>query len=379
LNQNILNILSRIRPNTRITSFLLIIIAISGFAQTEKNTFFSTIYLEAKVHYGFIIPHHTEIRALTKGFFPVWEVSIVKQTDGRKPYQYYRHYPQIRLTYLHSNFGASEQLGIMNAVLPNINLPLMLRENITCSFGMGLGIAHLSKKFDRINNFQNLAIGSNYNAAVRFALSVQFKLAPLLQFNAGLSMLHISNGTIKSPNYGLNYPAMFAGFDFKVSRKKIILFKPENQNLKRKQINVRVMGSLASKQIINVWDKDFKIIATSLTVSRYYNNTNKILIGFDGIYDETIKYFFEEEGKPTDYWLDISKFGVNIGHEWTFAKLSIFMNLGYYVHNNNKNKAILYNKLGINYNFLKFAFVGLNLQTHWAKADFLSVGLGFNF
>lgn len=378
MNQNIINILSGIKLKELITSFLIFVV-VSGFSQTEKNNFFSTIYLEGKVHLGFIIPHHNEIRALTDGFFPVWEVSIVKQTDGRKPYQYYRHYPQVRLTYLYSDFGGSKQLGVMNAVLPNINLPLVLREKFICSFGMGLGLAHLSKKFDRINNYQNLAIGSNYNAAVRFELSMQFKLALQLQFNTGFSMLHISNGTIKAPNYGLNYPAIFAGFDWKVSGRKINLMKPENLNIKRRKINVRVMASVASKQIINVWDKDFRILATSLTISGYYNNTNKILIGFDGIYDETTKYLYEQEEKPTDYWVDITKFGVNIGHEWTFSKISIFMNLGYYLHNNNENNTTFYNKLGINYNFLKFAFVGLNLQTHWAKADFLSVGMGFNF
>lgn len=301
------------------------------------------------------------------------------QTDGKKPYQYYRRYPQIRLTYLYSDFGGSEQLGVLNAILPNIHLPLISTKKFTFSFGMGLGLAHLSKKFDRINNYQNLAIGSNYNAAIKFETLFQFKIKTQLRFNAGFSMIHISNGTIKSPNYGLNFPAIFAGFAWKILPGEIKYFKPEKEITKRGKINVRLLGSVATKQIINVWDEHFAIFATSLTVSRFYNNTNKMLLGFDAIYDESTRYLLEKDEMPADEWIDITKIGINIGHEWTFSKLSVFMNMGYYVHNNNETNAVLYNKLGVNYNVLKFAYVGINLQTHWAKADFLSVGLGLNF
>lgn len=352
--------------------------AFAGYTQTEKNKFASTLYLEAKVHYGFIIPHHTELWALTNGYFPTWELSIVKQTDGRKPYQYYRNYPQLRLSYLHSDFGGSESLGVMNALLPNIHLPLISKKNFKFSFGIGLGIAHLSKKFDRIVNYQNLSIGSNYNAAVKFELSMQFTLKPQLQINTGLSMLHLSNGTIKTPNYGLNIPAAFVGLDWKLSSKKIIYQKPSDLPQNRGKINFRIKGSVASKQIINVWDQDFRIAMGSMVLTGFYNNINKIRIGVDGIYDESEKYLLEKEDKATDDWTDITKIGVNAGHEWTFSKISMYVNLGFYVYNNNDDDTVLYNQLGINYNFLKFVFAEINLQTHWAKAEFLSFGLGFN-
>lgn len=376
-----LKALQRIRKFSRIIIAVLCLFLVinSGFSQSDKNSFGSKIYFEAKVHYGYILPHHNELWVLTNGYFPVLELSLIKQTDGRKPYQYYRKYPQVRLTYLYCDFGRSEQLGRLNAILPDIHLPIVSKKEFTISFGMGLGIAHLSKKFDRINNYQNLAIGSNFNAAVKFEASFQYKLTTQLQINTGLSMLHISNGTIKAPNYGLNLPAIYAGCEWKISRKKIKYFKSEERITKPRKMNVSLMGSMASKQIINVWDKDFAIAAASLTISRFYNNTNKLLLGVDAVYDESTEYLLNQAEKPTDYWLDITKIGVNVGHEWTFSKLSIFMNLGYYVHNNNETNAVLYNKLGLNYDFLKFAFVGINLQTHWAKADFLSIGLGLKF
>ena len=191
-------------------------------------------------------------------------------------------------------------------------------------------------------------------------------------------MLHVSNGTIKTPNYGLNIPAAFVGIDWKINKKEVKYQKPELLPEKKRKINLRIMGSLATKQISRQWDMDFMVYIGTMILSGYYNNTNRLLIGVDGVYDESIKYILKRKEKPTKELMDVAKIGVNIGHEWTFSRMSIFMNLGYYVHNNYENDAVLYNKIGVNFQILKFVFVGVNLQAHWAQAEFLSFGLGFN-
>jgi hypothetical protein len=360
-----------------LAAMVFTMLASPGFTQKKSSSFVSSLYLETKAHHGFVIPHHNDLWALTDGYFTNWEISVMTQTNGRKSYQYYRNYPQVRLTWLYSDFGGSEQLGTMHALLPGIHLPIIVKDNFKFLFGMGLGAAYMSKIFDRHHNPHNLAIGSHYNAAAKFELSFQFKLRPQLLFNTGISMLHISNGTIKAPNYGLNIPGLFAGFDWKLSKKKINYQKPEIPLQRRGKINLRLMGSIASRQIVKVWDRDFGVVAGNMSLLGYYNNTNKIRMGVDVIYDQSTRYVLEQKGKPVDYWLDITKIGLNLGHEWTFAKVAIYMNLGYYIHYNNPDDAMLYNQLGVNYHFFKFAFVGLNLQAHWAKAEFLSVGLGF--
>lgn len=359
------------------TISLLLFCGVLAFSQDKPNNFITLLHLEAKAHYGFVIPHHPEIWALTDGYFPLWEVSIFKQTDGRKSYHYLRRYPQPGLTYFYTDFGRSQELGVMHAVIPNIRIPLIKKEKFSLAFGIGLGAAYLSKKFDRLENYKNLTIGSHYNAAVNFQLRLRWRLSTQLHFVSGASMLHVSNGTIKTPNYGLNIPALFAGFDLKLNRKKINYIVPNEIRQLKKKINLRLGAGIATKETGDVLDKQFKVYIGNLTLSRFYNNTNRFLIGVDGVYDESTKYTLETKMKPTEEYLDVMKIGINIGHEWTFSRLSMFMNLGYYVHNNNDADESLYNKLGMTFNFLKFAYAGVTLQAHWAKAEFLSFGIGF--
>lgn len=350
-----------------------------SFSQDTANRFSSTLFLEGRAHYSFLIPHHREMWALTDGFYPVWEMSIVVQSRGKSPCQYYRNYPQFRLTYLYTDFGGSEPLGVMHAIVPNIRLPLVKGRKMQLMFSFGLGAAHLSKKYHRTENYRNLAIGSHYNAAIQFALSWRIRISDRVHVSSGISMLHVSNGTVQSPNFGLNTPGLFTGLGWKVTNKKIDYRVPENLHSNKGKFNVRIMGMAASKQILSRPDRDFAVFAGSLTLSAYYNNVNTFLLGFDAIFDESTEYLLEQDNQPVDKWQDVVKTGIMAGHEWTFSGLGIVLGMGYYLENKNPDDTPVYTKIGINYSFLKFAFVGISLRTHWAKADFLGAGIGLKF
>lgn len=350
-----------------------------SYSQGTTNKFASTLFLEGMAHYSFLIPHHREMWALTDGFYPIWELSAGIQTRGKSPCQYYRNYPQFRLTYLYTDFGNSKPLGVMHAVVPNIRVPLIRGRKTQLIFGFGLGAAHLSKKYHRTENYRNLAIGSHYNAAIQFALSWRIWMSERMQFQSGISMLHVSNGTVQSPNFGLNTPGIFVGLSWKPDKNKIDYLVPEDLPINKGKFNVRIMGMAATKQILSRPDRDFAVYSGSLMISAYYNNVNTFLIGLDAVYDASTEYILEQDKKPVEDWQEIIKTGVMAGHEWTFSRLGILLGMGYYLENKNPDDAPVYTKIGISYNFLNFAFVGINLRTHWAKADFLGAGIGFKF
>jgi hypothetical protein len=345
-------------------------------AQEPRSRYIDRLSIEGKIHYSFIIPHHPEIWALTDGYFPIVEASVLLQTDGRRDCQYQRHYPQIGITWLYSDFGCSEPLGVMHAVVPNIRLPLLRRDKIRITFGVGVGVAYLTKKFDRIENYQNLTIGSHFNAAVNFQLKTTLRLNSQLSASAGISMMHVSNGTIKTPNYGLNMPALFAGLEYKITRRPIVYVQPEQIKKLKGKVNVRVGAAMAIKENNNVWDQQFRVYIGRVSVGGYYNNTNRLLLDVDAVYDESTKQIMEAEGAPVENYEDVVKGGISLGHEWTFDRLSLMANLGYYIYNTEYTDELVYNKLGVAFRFTRFTYASVTLQAHWAKAEFLSFGLG---
>lgn len=359
-------------------TFLIAIGPLFSFAQNPRQSFYSLLYLEGKAHYGFLIPHHPEIWMLTSGYFPTYEISLVKQTIGRKCSSYYRNYPMIGISYWYSELGGSEYLGQVNAVIPFIDLPLLKKEKTVLDFKVGLGVGHLSKKFDRLNNYQNQAIGSYLNAAVNFQLRLRLQMSPRTHFNAGISFLHLSNGTIKTPNYGLNIPNAFAGLSVKLNKKPVNYLVPEVLVENKGKINFRLMGSMATKQENKQWNKDFLVYVVNVLVSGYYNNSNRILFGVDGIYDESSQALIELEGDTLTRISEYGKYGLCVGHEWVFSRIAFNMCIGYYLYNPDESNSEFYDKMGLNFFITRNILIGLTLEAHYAKADFLSVGLGIN-
>jgi hypothetical protein len=345
-------------------------------AQSKPSSIFDLLYVEAKMNYGYILPHHNEIWGLSSGFFPSAEVSIFRQTDGRRQFHYLRKYPQIGITYRYSDFGGSASLGVMNALMPVVNMPVISKGKSRVLFSMGAGLAYLSKKFDPFDNYQNLTIGSHLNAAIKFELIFQQKVSNRVYLNSGVSMFHISNGTIKTPNFGLNIPSVFGAVQWKLSKNPIQFKVPDIKDDNKGKLNFRLMGSLASKQLFGLPEKDFRVTSVAATLLYYYKNTARLTIGSDFVHDESVKHRMLAAGDATTNWRVVTKKGVNVGHEWVFSHLSISINLGYYFDKPLANDYLIYNKIGLNYSFIDQLFVAVNLYTHWAKADFLSFGMG---
>ncbi len=366
-----------IKPGFLFIVVFLNLFAVSGLdAQESKAGNTSLFFIGAKVNYGFLIPHHTELWALTNGFYRSAEFSIWKQTNGKKGWQYHYHYPRVGLTYRYTDFGTTKYLGHMNAVIPWMNFPLLSKENFFFDFKLGLGVAHFSKKFHRITNYKNLAIGSNWNAAVNFQLQARWKLDNQTWMNAGFSMFHASNGTTRTPNFGVNEPDLFAGIDIKVNDQKIEYLKPQNITKRKGKIHFRMLASEAKKQIERDWDNQYRVQVGSADFSVFYNNFNRICLGFDAISDESVKVILLKKEKREYTDKELMKYAVLLGHEWVFSNLSLFGSFGYYVYTNDKSDGLVFNKIGLNFAILKYLVVNLTLKTYYARADYLSVGIG---
>lgn len=329
-------------------------------------------------HYGFVIAHHPEIWRLTSGYFPSWEFTVLKQTNGKRVWHYLYNYPEIGLTFRFSSFGGSSYLGKNYSLIPYVNFPFAKHEHFQFGFKVGLGVGYMTKKFDRLENYKNITIGSHFNAAILFALTVKSRLTERLSVNAGLSMFHLSNGSIKIPNYGLNIPTVFCGLTFKINNDTLQFKKPAFVPKKKGKVDFRMMFWAATKQMSHNREDRFMVYVLTGDLSVYYNNSNRILTGYDIINDGSTRCSLESGGMTSEGDVNFTKYGINLAHEWVLDKLSISLALGVYVHNPDESDGIIYDKIGVYYSFAPFLVIGTTLNAQYGKADYLSVGIGIN-
>ena len=363
----------------RFSFFTLGFLTILGFASRGQDILPIAGYkFQPVVHYGFIIPHHPEMKVFTNHHITGLEVSLLKSSNGEKEWQLKFNYPVTGFSYFYSDLGNTGILGSVHAIYPCIDFLLIRSRNTLLTIRLGAGLSWFTKTFHRIDNYNNVAIGSHINSAICSELSAQFGLSSYLSLKMGASFLHFSNGAVKVPNYGINLPAIHIGLEGTLKKISIIPRAYQSQPVKF-QPRLRVAMSGALKEIFPVGGKQYYALNLSLNgltpVSRYFISG----LGLDITWDQSDKELLARQGIYVDNEAEIINYGVNLFGGLRIGKLDLCLHAGTYLYRKEKSDNIIYDKIVASYTIFEKMQLYLTLKTHFAKADYFAAGLGYQF
>lgn len=337
---------------------------------------------EMKVEYGFLLSHHLELD-IFQSHFPAFEFSIEKQTFGRQRWESKYAYPIIGLSAWFSPLGGFKQLGSAIAVYPFINFPLFKNDIQSLNFRLGVGVGYLTNYYQRIDNYQNFAIGSHLNVAGRLYFEYRRKLNRLMNVSAGVGLTHFSNGSIKNPNYGLN---MITG-TLSVS---IFLQKPNHYISKmvlpelypfefdgKKFLDADFSFALARKNMQEVNGQNFMVFAGYANLLKRVSYKSAFGIGLDLVYDGSDKFILEWNGTPVENGWQLLKPGANVAYELIISRVSFLINFGFYFSGAERSEGDMYQRFSLRYRFSDHYFAQLALGTNFGKAEYVGLGLGY--
>ena len=208
-----------------ITIMVLLLLPSSAKAQNLPRHDF---LISAQGHYGFIISHRNNMANVIKGHIYGAEVNYIFRTDGCKSWQQIHKYPEIGVCFLHMYLANPQQLGNLEAFYPYTNIRLnKLDRKFALNLRIGVGLAYLTKAFDRIENHQNGVIGSHFNGFVNFRLSSVVMLSQAWRLDAGVGLTHASNAAMSTPNLGINMATVNLGLAYAFGN-KICTFKKDS-------------------------------------------------------------------------------------------------------------------------------------------------------
>ena len=340
--------------------------------------------IEGKLHYGFLYAQHLEME-LFNAHFPAFEVSIQQITYGKHRWERAYNYPLIGLTFMYSGMGNSPSLGKTYALMPFINFPLYKYRDLMIGFRLALGLGYITKPFDRLTNYKNLAIGSNLNAAVNLMLEARYRINYYLTLSAGISLQHFSNGSLKLPNYGLNAPLVSVGAALRPFKENKNIddrfYAPTDpfEAVVRRTMEFNIGGLVGYKNMQAVFGQNF--IVYHLFENTFFQISKKSKVGFgvDFSYDPSQLKILEKNGTPVDNNLKIIRPGINGAYQLIMSRIGFIFNMGCYLAGAEKSNGPLYEKFTFQYNFSKNLFAAVMLKVHWGRADYIGWGLGYKF
>ncbi len=363
---------------------LLCIVPLFSLSQNKHKLFASNLFIEGKVHYGFLYAHHLELE-LFNAHFPAFEVSIQKQTYGKHKWERTFAYPIIGFTCWYSGLGNSPYLGQALGLMPFINFPLYRYKNFFFGFRFAIGVGILTKKFDRLDNYKNIAIGSHLNAAINLMFESRYRINTWLTASVGISLQHFSNGSLKMPNNGLNTPMINVGLAYWPKRKNKEIgdrFYPPTEPYSaviQRYIEFNIGGAVGYKNMEAVFGQNFIVLHIYENTFYQISKKSKVGLGLDLSYDPSHLKILEVQGDTIMNHLSILRPGINGAYQLILGKLGFIFNLGYYLGGAQKSNGPLYEKISVQYGISENFFINLMLKVHFGRADYLGIGLGYKF
>lgn len=353
-----------------------------SFSQAHKPNSKHNLMAELKLQGGFLLSHHLELDAF-QSHFSAYEFSIQRVTFGKSRWEAEYGYPLIGISIWHSNLGGFKAIGKAYAVYPFINFPIVQNEVQSLNFRLGLGIGYLTNCFHRTENYKNFAIGSHINVAASLFTEYRRKINKRMSISAGFGLTHLSNGSMKTPNYGLNILTLSVGISAYLSRPNPSLDKkvlPELYPFEfdgRRTFEIDFTLAVGTKDMSEQYGHKYMIYGGYLNLLKRVSYKSKIGLGADITYDASDKFILQLRDVSTENEFQISKIGVNIAYGLVLSRLSFLINAGMYVSGKERSEGDFYQRLGIRYLVLDNWFTSISLSAHLGKAEYIGFGLGY--
>lgn len=366
-----------------ITSILFfVVLSYYTIAQPSKPESIHNLTTEVQLQYGLLMSHHLELD-IFRSHFPAFEVSLQKATYGKRRWEAEYGYPLIGINFWYSGMGGYKELGSAFAVYPTINFPLVQSKVQSLNFKLGVGLGYLTKRFDRVDNYKNFAIGSHLNIAASLYFQYRRKISKMMTFTSGIGLTHFSNGSMKTPNYGLNILTATVGISSYLSNPNRSLNKkilPELYSFEfdgRKYLSIDFATAFAYKDMSHQYGESFIVMAAFANIMRRISYKSKFGLGLDLTYDGSDELILERRYVTVTNNMQLTKFGVNAAYELMIDRLSFLFNLGFYLSGLERSEGEMYQRLTLRYFISNNLFANMVLSSHKGRAEYLGFGLGY--
>ncbi len=332
--------------------------------------------VEARTGYAAVLRYRSQTPLVQFPHAYGLRLGAVKATRGRHAWERLYNYPHVGLDASFYDFNIPE-LG--QALTATARLELILRR--VRRFRLGLapttGLVYSTKIYDRERNPLNLAVSNRLSFVLQGELSAYWTVTPHWEGLLSLSLVHFSNGALRLPNNGMNFPLLSAG----------LRHVPRPQPLVRQTADafapfvpswhLDMMLLRGTKEIHQSEARRWPAYVVSGYVSYRPLRHFSLNAGGDVCYDTSLDSEF--------YWRQLAlppggivpwQIGTMAGAEFYFGQLSVLAQGGYYLYLPYQFYRRGYQRYGLKYYFGEHFYANLNLKAYFRKADYIEMGIG---
>ncbi len=342
----------------------------------EKNKKYT---IDVSQFYGSIILHNPDISHLITSHPAGVIIGYNRKTFGDKEWEQEYNYPDLGFSFIYQDMNNST-LGKHIGLYAHYNF-YFFKRNVQLRIGNGM--SYNTNPYDKNTNFRNNAYGSDFLSSTYLMFNYHKEnIFKGLGFKAGFSAMHYSNANFKAPNTSTNTLAFNAGLIYSLNEGEELVYNvdPERNKITEPiKYNLVLRAGINESDVINSGQFGFFIF--SAYADKRLGRKSAIQIGADVFYSNFLKGLIEYQSvsfpeKEIAGDEDYKRVGLFLGHELFVNKMSIIVQLGYYVYYPFDFEGKVYNRIGLKRYFGDKVFGAITLKSHVAKAEAVEFGIG---
>ncbi|HOK98303.1 MAG TPA: acyloxyacyl hydrolase [Bacteroidales bacterium] len=336
---------------------------------------YNPFYLGVRTYYGFIIPHSESIRSISYSRPRGVGIEAGWIALGQRVWDHCFCYPRVGFNFYFTDFNNHDILGRAYAMLFYVEPSFTVLRRMYLSYRFGMGIAFMDTPYDSIRNPRNLFYSTYLSFPLQAAISLNVRVTDRFVFRLGFHYEHISNGGLKQPNKGINYPTAGIGVNYLVDKLMVPTRDKISHTLYPDFFQMNLVLSGTAKTIANNESSRYFIYGLLLEVQKKIARINALSVGTDVTIDYSLKETLRRANLNDDY----KRVGILTGHNLLIGRIVFYQKLGVYVYSPYKAKDPVYQRYGLLYRTTKNTSIGIDLKAHRHVADFLDVRLAYHF
>ncbi len=362
-----------------ITLFGFMILPLANKAQpadSVKNK--SPVYLGAKVHYGFIIPHSEDLKEISEPNIWGLQIDVSKLNTSFKSWSNCNCYSRLGFSFNFYDYRNPEVLGHSYNLAFFFEPYFNFKSRSRFSMRFGMGLSYLDNVYDESTNPENLFFGSKISGILLMNVSYNYLIKERYQLNFSLNYNHISNAGLKMPNKGMNFPTASIGMDY-ILRPVNLKTQDKVSGIRKKSLlgYGRIFWSIRSVDADSVYgDKDKLMIGLEGGIIKGLSNINGLLAGMEFSYDGSFQEMTERLNE------DYSPFviSLHVGNAFVIGRITFTQQMAFYLYRPFPSTSKSYfQRYGIYYRIGKMTSIGFSLKAHGHVAEHMDMRIGFEF
>ena len=349
-----------------------------GYTQTAgTDTFPALRGLVAGVQYGSIFAHSEAVQN-TAGSHPRGaELQLMKQQVNRKAFNLCRCYP--RQSILVSAYSLDNEVLGWSAMAAYLLEPsYRISQKFFFSMRGSVGVAYASDPYDINNNPTNQSYSTTINAYLLYGLGFQWQFSRRTALQLTGNFQHISNGGLKQPNKGVNWPTV--GLHLLRYNRPPELYRGSRQKDTawrslglRKDIVVFGIGKRWINE--NGGSTRLPVAGVMAQIGKQVGGINHLNAGAEWSYDGTI----DKRLKADSLEGSAHKLALSGGHEFLLSRFIFSQQLGVYIFRDNPYNDTWFHRWGLLYRAGHHYWLGFNLKAHRHVADYIDLRLVYSW